>query len=264
MGFKRALWIVHHSNWSAERGTAAPAPGCSLAVLLVSDWCSQGFTQPPARPVLRGMMPLNQMMSPDKIDEFPNTKPFLQVHTSLRAWPLWSSLLGIYSLLVKHFTNILFFYPDEERYFFNNWTLSYCLFHGSRNAIHNTKLLVMVREEMKLYQSLWTKRKRLYKNNMLRYSLQRNSGESAREQTARFALQSSAMTPCSCEEQPSWRAQMEMRAAAHAAWGVTKSSEAKDTKYIAFNALSSTFNTLDSFYTVLSALSERWYIGEAR
>lgn len=44
--------------------------------------------------------------------------------------------------------------------------------------------------------------------------------------------------------------------------GDTDDSEAKDTKYIVFHALNSTFNTLDSFYTVLGALSERcWHWG---
>lgn len=49
-----------------------------------------------------------------------------------------------------------------------------------------------------------------------------------------------------------------MRAAAHAADSSLEGLEAKDTKYIAFNALSSTFSMLDSFYTALSERGWHW------
>lgn len=54
---------------------------------------------------------------------------------------------------------------------------------------------------------------------------------------------------------------MEMRAAAHTADSSLEGLQMVQrprTQNIVFNALSNTFGMLDSFYTVLGALSERW------
>lgn len=115
---------------------------------------------------------------------------------------------------------------------------------------------------MKAHQSLPTERDGLCKTDTLRHSLQRNSGELAREPTARFPLQSRAVTPCSCEEQTSRRAQEETRAAAHAADSIPQGLESDQRLRTQNNALRSIFNILDSLYTTLGALSERWrYLG---
>lgn len=66
------------------------------------------------------------------------------------------------------------------------------------------------------------------------------------------------MTPRSCKEETSQKAQEEMRAAAHMADSILEDLETEDVKYITFNALSSIFNILNGSY-VLGSLAERWW-----
>lgn len=87
---------------------------------------------------------------------------------------------------------------------------------------------------MKPYQLLLAERERLCKTDALGRSWQSSSGDLAGEQGVWFAVRSCDVTPRSCEDQT--RGDESFR----------DQSEAEDTRYIAFNRLSSTSNILDS------------------